>query len=354
MAYQRFLTNKDYEALVNSEQFAMLVNNNQERVSEAERSAEMNFLEYLDQYYEIEKLLMVGKSIRDYSAEVRYPANAFFKYKGYIYRALQQINGRTKPTGKMYWQQLTELFDIPDVERKPKFSQLATYGLGDIVKFGTEYWVCKIPCGYELDNVVIPGIAVWEPVEVTEWEANLEWEQYQVCSYKDNYYMKTEVGEGESEEVLTPTEDDTWGLIGEYSSDYNYSYSDEDHDYVVFENAVYRPVMNPNADAVVLPGNDDNLAPNVMRDDPRNANVITHMTRIACYYLHQMISPTNISETRRWAYEDSMTWLLNCSKFKINPHLPRKKEPDGRENKVDWALETYQRKFDPYENSWLI
>lgn len=49
-----------------------------------------------------------------------------------------------------------------------------------------------------------------------------------------------------------------------------------------------------------------------------------------------------------------MQWLYNASKFKINPQLPRKREKDTREEKVDWAMETYQRDYNPNENAWLI
>ena len=93
---------------------------------------------------------------------------------------------------------------------------------------------------------------------------------------------------------------------------------------------------------------------NIIRDDPRNINIVAHMSRIALYHLHSIISPTNISETRRWAYEDSITWLYNASKFKINPQLPRKREHDSNLPKVDWALATFQKDFDPNENAWLI
>lgn len=345
MAYQRFLTNKDYKSVLNDEQFAMLVGGDENRLSQAEQSAEMNFLEYLDQHYEIEKVLRVGKAIKDYSFCVTYPANAYFKKDGVVYKTLKPINGCKKPPIEVYWEQLTELFAIPDAERKPKYSQLHTYGLGDIVRFGTEWYVCKTPNGYDMNNVQLPGVVVWKPVDVIEWKPNMEWQQYQVCKYNSEFYIKNGESVEDTDEVLTPETDDSWAQIGDYTPDYNYTLNE--HDYVVAGEKVFEPLINPNAEEV-------KVGDNIMADDPRNPNVITHMVRIACYYLHQMISPTNISETRRWAYEDSMTWLSNAARFKINPKLPRKRDEDTGGAVVDFALETYQREFDPNNDMWLI
>lgn len=344
MAYQRFLTNKDYSAVLSDAQFAMLVNDDEGRLAQAEQSAEMNFLEYLDQHYEIEKLFRLGKGIREYNSGVTYPAQVWFKKDGNIYKTLTQINGRKSPKTEVYWKQLTELFNIPDADRQPKYSQLHTYALGDIVRFGTEWWVCKTPNGYDLDNIVMPGVETWGKVKTTEWQANMEWELYQVCSYNDQFYTKTALSE-ETEEVLTPETDDTWSLIGEYSE--NYEYTLDEHDYVVYGGYVFEPKITPNADEIAE-------GKNVVLDDPRNLNVITHMVRIACYYLHQIISPTNISETRRLMYEDSMLWLSNAARFKINPKLPRKKDKEDNAPCVDFALDTYQREFDPNNDMWLI
>ncbi len=345
MAYQRFLTNKDYKAVLNDEQFEMLVGGDENRLSQAERSAEMNFLEYLDQHYEIEKVLRVGKAIRDYHSGVTYPAGVHFKKDGMVYKTLTTINGCRKPASVVYWEQLTELFAIPDVDRKPKYSQLHTYGLGDIVRFGTEWWVCKVPNGYDLNNIQLPGVEYWKQIEVVEWQPNMQWELHQVCMYGAAFYVKTAVTETETEEVITPEEDDTWSLIGDYTSEYNYTVGE--NDYVVQDGKVFEPLISPNAEKILL-------GTNAIVDDPRNPNVITHMVNIACYYLHQMISPTNISETRRWAYEDSMLWLSNAARFKINPKLPRKHDCETGEAAMDFAIETYQREFDPNQDMWLI
>ena len=345
MAYLRFLTNKDYKAVLTDEQFEMLVCGDENRLSQAERSAEMNFLEFLDQHYEIEKVLRVGKCIREYNTGITYPANVHFKKDGVIYKTLKPINGCKKPSYTTYWEQIDDLFSIPDIDNKPKYSQLRTYAIGDIVQFSTEYWVCRCPNGYDLDNVQVPGVDYWKQVEVTEWQPNMEWQLHQVCMYKLLFYVKTSVEAPETDDVLTPETDDTWSRIGDDTSDYNYKVGEDD--YVVLGNYVFEPTMVPNADKVVV-------GDNVVADDPRNPNVVTHMTNIACYNLHQMISPTNISEVRRWAYEDSMTWLSNAARFKINPKLPRKQDCETGETVLDFALETYQREFDPSHDMWLI
>lgn len=354
MAYIRFLIDNDYCSLVTEEHWKQVVRDMPERVVQAEQRAEMNMLEYLDQYYEIEQVLSVGKNIREHNPAVTYPGQVFVKKDGVIYKTLTAVNGYKKPTKDIYWEQVMEYTDLCMLEHTAKYSQLRMYAKGELVKYGTEYWRCLIPHGYDAGEIHIPGINAWEEVEVAAWEPLLEWKKNDVCSFNGNFYQylyNNEEGEigvpSDASEELTPEEDDKWGLIGEYSKDLEYSFEEGDFDCVVYQGSVFHPVINPNADAL-----EDGK--NVMRDDPRNINVVAHMSRIALYYLHQTISPTNISETRRWAYEDSMEWLYNASKFKINPQLPRKRDKENGEKKVDWALATYQKSYDPNENAWLI
>lgn len=378
MSYVRFLIDKDYACLATEDHMRQIVRGMPERVPQAEQRAEMQMMEFLDQYYEIEKVLGVGKSIREYSPLVSYPAKAYFKKDGEIFKTLTCINGFRKPTKKVYWRILDEYVSMERLEQTPKYSQLRTYVKGDIVRFGTEYWRCEIPHGFETGDIRVPGVSGWYEAEVTEWEPNMEWEHDQVCSYNGNFYQyhgedKTEdnqepdlaadavdnpsdsdadasdvsAGTIGSEAVLTPEEDDLWGLIGDYSDALEYELSVTTRDYVVAEGAVFYPVLNPNPDKL-------EEGVNIVRDDPRNPNVVAHMSRIALYHLHSIIAPTNVPETRRWAYEDSIQWLYNASKFKINPQLPRRREKDGGGNMVDWALETFQRDYNPNENIWFI
>lgn len=356
MAYLRFLTDKDYCSIATEEHMRQIIRDVPERIPQAEQRAEMQILEYLDQYYEIEKVLAVGKNIREYSVHVSYPGQVWIKKDGEIFKTLTCINGLKRPTKTVYWKQVLEFIDPLLIDKAKKYSQLRTYSKGEVVRFGTEYWQCVTPHGFEAGEVHMPGASVWKEAEAVVWEPNLEWEKDTVCSFNERFYQYL-ADNNDSEEVvkdasdselmLTPEEDDKWGLIGDYSEELEYGYGEDARDYVVAENSVFYPVMNPNPDALVE-------GKNITRDDPRNINIVAHMIRIALYHLHSIISPTNISETRRWAYEDSITWLYNASKFKINPQLPRKREHDSCLPKVDWACATFQRDYDPNENAWLI
>lgn len=360
MAYLRFLTNKDYNAIATEEHMAQLIRDVPERIPQAEQRAEMQVLEYLDQYYEIRKVLAVGKNIRDYNPMVSYPGQVWIKKDGDIYKTLRYINGQKKPVKEAYWKQVVDFIAPELIDHAKKYSQLRMYARGEVVRFGTEYWVCTIPHGYEAGDIQVPGIKPWVETEVTPWSPNMEWAKDQVCSFNDKFYQylyepSTEEGEeGEgaeptqpSDPSLTPEDDDNWGLIGDYSTDLEYDYTEGVKDYVVYDGAVFYPVLNPNPDKLVE-------GENITLDDPRNQSIVSHLSRIALYHLHSIISPTNISETRRWAYEDSIQWLYNASKFKINPQLPRKKEKDTDDPLVDWACETFQRDYNPNENPWLI
>lgn len=363
MAYTRFLTNKDYCSLVTEEHWRQIVRDVPERIPQAEQRAEMQMREYLDQYYEIEKVLAVGKNIREYNHNVTYPGQVWIVWNDEVYKTMTRVNGIMRPTKTKYWKQMLDFINPLLIDHARKYSQQRAYSKGDVVKFGTEYWQCVTPHGIDTGEIHIPGVEAWKEVEATPWEPGLEWKKDDVCSYEDNFYQylgDVEAGEGGGEEtvpeeggadetdgLLPPTEDEKWGLIGGYSDEYEYAYGEDSNDYVVCDGSVFRALINPNADKL-------EEGVNVTRDDPRNPNVIAHMTRIALYHLHSIISPTNISETRRWAYEDSIQWLYNASKFKINPQLPRKRESDSCLPKVDWALATYQRDFNPDENAWLI
>ena len=352
MAYIRFLTDNDYCSIATGEQMQQLIRDVPERIPQAEQRAEMQMLEYLDQYYEIEKVLAVGKNIREYNPMVTYPGKVWIKKDGIIYKTLSKINGQHKPTKVEYWRHIADFVAPELIDCAKKYSQLRMYAKGEMVRFGTEYWQCIIPHGYEAGEIHVPGIKVWQEAEVSNWEPNCEWEKDQVCRYSGKFYQYIGTAEDEAEmhegdSVLSPKEDDKWGLIGGYNSGLEYDFSEGVRDYVVAENAVFYPVMNPNPDKLVE-------GVNITLDDPRNQNVVMHMARIALYHLHSIISPANISETRRWAYEDSVQWLYNASKFKINPQIPRKRDNEDMMPKVDWACETFQRNYNPNENPWLI
>lgn len=348
MAYRRFLVDTDYLPVLTQEHMKQLVREIHDRIPMAEQTAEMNMLEYLDQYYEIEAELRRGKSIGEYSPLITYPAGVYLKYDEKVYKTLVRINGRKLPTNKTYWEKLTEYGTI-DIDSIGKYSQLKSYVVGDLVTYSSEIWRCTNPNGLDFNTIQLPGVRAWEKVECEAWAEFVDYQKNDIASYDGNFYMliEDEPSHGENGEAMPPSEDNNWGMIAEYSESYDYGFGYDSNDYVVHENEVYRAVIDPNA---VKP----ELGVNIVADDPRNMNVITHMVRLSVYYLHQLISPTNISETRRAAYEDSMLWLQMASKFKINPQIPRKiNKEDGRAT-TDWAIETYQREFNPNNNPWLI
>lgn len=342
--YQRFLNDNDYLAIITQDLLDQLVRDVHDRISQAEQSAEMDIREYLDQYYEIEKVLEVGKSIKKYSDLINYPPNVYFVKDNVIYRTISAIRGKKKPTKDIYWMRLTDFSFIGDTDKINGYYQTRTYMPGDIVSYGSEYWRCVIANGIDYENIQIPGLMAWVNVGCEQWQPLAEYGLHDVVKYKDSFYMLMSKDDN-YDSSINPYQSDCWGMIGEYDQDYKYNCSDEAYDFVVCDGSVFKPVIDPNAEEL-------SINVNIVRDDPRNLNVIKHMTRISLYYLHQTISPTNISETRRLMYEDSMAWLLAASKFKLNPQIPRKKDEEG-EDKVDWATATFQKEIDCLNNPWL-
>ena len=344
MDYRRFLTNRDYLAIITEEALGQLIREIPDRIPQAEMAAEMKLMEYLDQYYEIEKALAVGKRIRDYNPQISYPSDVYFKKDETILKSLTTINGLKKPTSEEYWSLIIDFAGV-DFESIPDYSQLKTYNVGDCVRYSLQYWRCVKPNGYDRNNIRIPGINAWVEVSSVDWEANVEYAVNAVVKYEGDFYMLTHTDEN-IDWVKNPHESNYYGLIGEYTPDVVFDYGDESIDYVVAEEKVWKAVINPNADVV-------EIGVNVVESEPRNLNVITHMTRIALYYMHQLISPTNISETRRLMYEESMEWLIHASKFQLNPQIPRKINNAG-DTKVDFAMSSFERQYNPNEDFWYV
>lgn len=344
MDYRRFLTNRDYLAIITEEGLEQLIREVPDRIPQAEMAAEMKMLEYLDQYYEIEKALAVGKSIREYNYLISYPSGVYFKKDEVIYQSLTAINGIKQPTLYIYWELIEDYAGL-DLEHVGKYSQLKTYNVGDIVMYGTEYYKCMRQNGLDFNDIRIPGVDAWVRVETVPWEANYEYQLYDVVSFNNSFYTLISL-EG-LDTTVDPLSSDNWGMIGDYTTSVNYEFGEESHDYVVHGGSVFKAIINPNADAV-------EVGVNIAEREPRNLNVITHMTRISLYYLHQLISPTNISETRRLMYEDSLTWLLHASKFKLNPQIPRKIDHSSGDPKSDFAMASFERQYNPNEDNWYI
>lgn len=198
MAYHRFLTNRDYYCIATGEHMKQLIRDVPERFPQAEHRAEMQLLEYLDQYYEIEKILAVGKNIREYSPYVSYPGQTWIKKDEEIFKTLMRINGCKRPTKVEYWRQVVDFIDPRLIDRAHKYSQLKMYPKGEVVRFGTEYWQCMVPHGFEAGEIHMPGAKAWREAEIIPWEPNMQWEKNQVCSFNDQFYQY--LGKNESEE----------------------------------------------------------------------------------------------------------------------------------------------------------
>lgn len=217
-----------------------------------------------------------------------------------------------------------------------------SYEPGDIVRFGTAYFECLEYNGPDFDDIRVPGVKAWEPVEFTPWEANVDYSQWSVVLYNGKYYTLM-VNEDNRNLTVNPEDSDDWGQIGNYTTDYTYELTDTE--YVVYNGIVYHPIINPNADKPVE-------SYNIKAHDPRNANLKKHILRLAIYELHKLISPTNVSSARITDYQTSINWLRDAGKLRINPQIPRKLERNGPT--PDFAVATFMRSYDPYENMWQI
>ncbi len=338
--FPRFLNNNDYISIVTEEALEQLIRGNEERLAQAEEAAEQSVLEYLTENYEVEAELAVGKNLLPYNPHITYPAGAHFYIKDKIYQTLRTINGVKAPEAAPYW---TEYEDpIEDESTIEFYTQRRSYEPGDIVRFGAAYFECLEYNGPDFDDIRVPGVKAWESVEFTPWEANVDYSQWSVVLYKSKYYTLM-VNEGNRNLTVNPEDSDDWGQIGDYTTDYTYELADTE--YVVYSGIVYHPIINPNADKPVE-------SYNIKAHDPRNANLKKHILRLAIYELHKLISPTNVSSARITDYQTSINWLRDAGKLRINPQIPRKLEKNGPT--PDFAVATFMRSYDPYENMWQI
>lgn len=338
----RFLNNNDYISIVTEEALVQLIRQKETRLAQAEEAAEVSLLEYLSTHYEIEKALAQGKMIKPYNRQITYPAGTHFYFEDQICQTLKTINGYKAPSNTVYWKKYEEYIENPDdIEL---YRQFGTYSPGDIVKFGGVYYVCAAYNGFDFKNIRIPGVDGWQKVEdVVEWEANMDYELWKVVEWSGNFYALAEL-EG-LDKTQNPEESDNWGQIADYDPEYN-EYELSEHEYVVYNNDVYYPLMDVNSGVV-------QMNESIVVKDPRNPNVKKHLLRIAVYELHKLISPNNISQSRITDYETSIKWLQDASKMRINPQIPRKID-EQKKPITDWQLATFQAEMDATNNPWLV
>ena len=77
------------------------------------------------------------------------------------------------------------------------------------------------------------------------------------------------------------------------------------------------------------------------------------MVRLAVYELTKLIAPNNVSAVRMRDYEDSMKWLNDAAKLRLNPQIPRKVD-ETKKPVTDWQLATFLNDYDPYRNPWIV
>lgn len=326
---------------ISDELFNQLIRDNQLRVSQAEEAAEASIVEYLTDNYEVEKALAVGKNLREYNPRITYPVGVHFYYEGKIVEAMRSINGIKAPSSVEYWR-VYEDYDAYNQREVKRYSQLLNYHPGDLVLFGDTIYECLEHNGLDYSDIRIPGILAWEPVETVLWEPNMDYAEWTVVEWDGKFYALLTIENIDL--TVNPQESDNWGLIGDYVTDYDYELKDTE--YVVFDGKVWYPTMSPTADTL-------KEGYNFRYHDPRNPNIKKHMIKIALYELHKLISPNNVSTARITDFENTMQWLHDANRCKINPAIPRKLD-DEKKPVSEIAIATFQRDYDPNLNPWQI
>lgn len=337
--YRRFLNDNDYLSIITSEALSQITRGNSERFIQAEESAEMSIVEYLSENYEIEAELNKGKYIAEYDRRISFPVGAHIYLDGRLYEVIRSIAGYKAPASVDYWEEYLNIH--ADIDKFPCYSQFATYRKGDIALFNGVAYICLNENGYKFGNIRIPLVSAWQEVFSIEWDP-VEYQLWDIVRFEGAYYTLITL-EG-FDNNKTPMQSDCWGAIADYNTGYN-NYELNGHDYVIYNDRIYLPEMDVNADIPEI-GN------NLSLHDPRNYNLKKHMIRLAIYELTKLISPNNVSIIRVKDYESSMKWLNDVSKLRLNPQIPRKLAENNQEI-MDWQLATFQTEYNPHNNPWL-
>lgn len=337
--YRRFLNNNDYLGIITAEALAQLTRGNDDRFIQAEESAEMSVVEYLSENYEIEKELAKGKYIADYDRRITYPVGVHIYFEGQIHEVIRSISGYRKPTTTVYWE---ECFDTHvDAEQVAGYSQFNTYYPGDRVNYNGVVYTCLTENGYKFDEIRIPMVGGWLEATTEPWQP-VDYLLWSVVEYDGAFYTLMTLDGFDNN--IDPFSSDCWGAIADYDPAYN-EYELSEHEYVVYDGRVFYPETDVNAD---IP----HVRRNLSLHDPRNYNLKKHMVRLALYELTKLIAPNNVSVVRMRDYEDSMKWLNDAAKLRLNPQIPRKLD-ETKKPVTDWQMATFQTDYDPYRNPWL-
>lgn len=338
--YRRFLNNNDYLGIITPEALSQLTRGNEDRFIQAEESAEMSVVEYLSENYEVEKELAQGKYIAEYDRRITYPVGVHIYFDGQIHEVIRSISGYRKPATAQYWEEYSGI-DM-DACQVACYSQFNTYYPGDKVNYNDVIYVCLKENGYKFDDIRIPMVNGWLEAEIAPWKP-MEYPLWSVVEYDNGFFTLMTMDNFDSN--LDPMTSDCWGAIADYDPEYN-AYELSENEYVVYDGHVFYPETDVNAD---IPQVGRNISPH----DPRNYNLKKHMVRLALYELTKLIAPNNVSVVRMRDYEDSMKWLNDAAKLRLNPQIPRKLD-EVKKPVTDWQLATFQTDYDPYKNPWMV
>ena len=335
--YRRFLNDNDYLGVITAEALAQMTRGNNDRFAQAEESAEMSIIENLSENYEIEQELRKGKYIAEHDRRITFPVGAFIYLEGRIYEVIRSISGCKVPSLLMYWEEYVS--SSPDEKTATQYSQFGTYYVGDIVMYNDVAYICKADNGYKFGDIRIPMVVGWLEKETAEW-LPVEYNLWEVVSFNGAFYTLMTL-EG-FDNNITPFDSPCWGAIADYAPAYN-DYELEEHEYVVYDGSVFYPGMDVNADVPIV-------GHNIALNDPRNYNLKKHMVRLAIYELTKLIAPNNVSTVRLKDHEESMKWLNDASKLRLNPQIPRKLAEDNKPV-TDWQLSTFQTDYESHKRS---
>ena len=337
--YRRFLRDEDYLGIITQESLAQLTRSNTDRFIQAEEAAEMSIIEYLSENYEIEKELYRGKYIAPYSRSITYPIGAHIEYEDKIYKITRSISGYKAPTDCEYWEEYTDIH--LDLSQVKSYSQFGTYYKDEVIIHNDVLYRCAMENGFDFGNIRIPLVNGWLEADYTSWQPLL-YTIWDVVEYEEGFYTLLTLDNFDNN--INPFDSDNWGAIADYDPQYN-GYQMIEHEYVVYRGHVYYPETDVNAD-------NPQIGVNLVLHDPRNFNLKKHMVRLAIYELTKLIAPNNVSVVRIRDYDESMKWLSDASKLKLNPQIPRKLDEE-KKPVTDWQLATFQSDYDPYKNPWL-
>ena len=257
-----------------------------------------------------------------------------------IHEVIRSVSGYRKPATTAYWE---ECIDTGiDAKQVAGYSQFDTYYPGDRVNYNGVVYTCLAENGYKFDDIRIPMVCGWLEAATEPWQP-VEYPLWAVVEHEGAFYTLMSLDGFDNN--IDPFTSDCWGAIADYDPEYN-DYELSEHEYVVYDGRVFYPETDVNADTPLI---GRNLSPH----DPRNYNLKKHMVRLALYELTKLIAPNNVSVVRLRDYEDSMKWLGDAAKLRLNPQIPRKLD-ETEKPVADWQLATFQTDYDPYRNPWLV